>query len=337
MRAAIARDRRRARVAALGLRLGAVGGWLMLAGAAAWLAPAPSRADTISLTWTAPGDDGTAGRGSAYELRFSEQPLSGTDTTSWWNGASTAGILPPPAAAGTRESYVLSGLATGSTYYFVLRTADEAGNWSAYSNVRVRQVGTAGGALATPESFTATVVAGGVDLSWSEPVSGSGSGYHLYRRAGASGMDSLLATITVGYTTWRDASAAGGVSYEYRLATFQGSGEGMPAVAAVSIPTDRLTRASRGIRPYPNPARGKVTLRFPGGTEQGEPARVRLVIYDLTGHKVCELVDRVLPAGEQAIEWSLCSDHGNRVAPGLYNAILDGPRGRTITRIAVVP
>lgn len=111
----------------------------------------------------------------------------------------------------------------------------------------------------------------------------------------------------------------------------------MPAVAAVSVPADRLAGLSRGIRGYPNPARGKVTLRFPGGTQAGEPARVRIVIYDLTGRKVRELVDGVLPAGEQAIEWGLRSDKGNPVAPGIYNAILDGPQGRTITRIAVVP
>lgn len=328
------RDRRRAPAAAP-VRWGAAAAWLVAAAAA--LAPAAGLADTITLTWTAPGDDGAAGRAATYELRFSEQPVAPNDTASWWSSASTAGIIPPPSSAGTRESYSMSGLATGSTYYFVLRTADEVGNWSGFSNVRPRQAGTSGGTLATPDPFTAIVVTGGVDLAWAEPVSGSGSGYHLYRRTGTSEADSLLAAIPVGFTAWRDSSAAGGVTYEYRLATFQGSGEGPPAVASVSVPTDRLAQPSRAIRPYPNPARGKVTLRFPGGTEQGAPGRVRLVIYDLTGHKVCELVDRVLPAGEQAIEWTLCSDHGNRVAPGLYNAILDGPRGRTVTRIAVVP
>lgn len=300
------------------------------------LAPASARADSITLTWTATGDDGTTGRATSYELRFSEQPPSGTDTTSWWSNASTAGVLPPPATAGSRESYVMSGLATGSTYYFVLRVADEAGNRSGYSNVRARQAGTTGGTLATPESFTATAVSGGVDLTWAEPTSGSGSGYHLYRRSGI-GPDSLLASLAVGAVAWRDSSAAGGASYEYRLATFQGSGEGLPAVASISVPADRLANVTTGIHGYPNPAHGRVTLRFAGGTKDGAPGRVRLVIYDLTGRMVSQLVDRVLPAGEQAIEWPCRSDSGNLVAPGLYNAILDGPQGRTVTRIAVVP
>lgn len=299
------------------------------------IAPAPARADSITLAWTATGDDGTAGRATTYELRFSEQPVSGSDTTTWWANASTAGVLPPPASSGSRESYVMSGLATGATYYFVLRVADEAGNWSGFSNVRARQAGTAG-TLATPESFMATAVSGGVDLSWSEPVSGSGSGYHLYRRT-PTGPDSLLASLTVGTVAWQDTSAAGGSSYEYRLATYQGSGEGLPAVASISVPSDRLANVTSGIHGYPNPARGKVTLRFASGSRDGASGRVRLVIYDLTGHVVCQLVDRVLPAGEQAIEWPCRSDAGNAVAPGLYNAILDGPQGRTVTRIAVVP
>lgn len=299
------------------------------------LAPRPARADSVTLTWTATGDDGSAGRATTYDLRFSEQPVSGADTTSWWNAASTAGVLPPPAVAGTRESYTMSGLATGATYYFVLRVADEAGNWSGFSNVDLRQAGTAG-TLATPGAFTASLISNGVDLTWTEPVSGSGSGYHLYRRAG-SGPDTLLTSLAVGATAWCDSSAAGGVSYEYKLATFQGPGEGVPAVASISVPSDRLASAKRGLHGYPNPARGKVTLRFAGGTATGEPGRVRIVIYDLTGHRVCELVDRVLPAGEQAVEWPCRSDAGKPVAPGLYNAILDGPQGRTITRIAVVP
>lgn len=324
---------RRARATVPALALAALIG----AGAAASaFAPEAARADSITLSWTATGDDGALGRATSYELRFSEQAVSGTDTTTWWNNASTAGILPPPATAGSRESYVMSGLATGSTYYFVLRVADEAGNWSGFSNVRARQVGTTGGTLATPESFSATAVSGAVDLTWAEPVSGSGSGYHLYRRSGA-GPDSLLASLPVGDVAWRDSSAAGGSSYEYRLATYQGAGEGIPAVASISVPTDRLANITTGIHGYPNPAHGRVTLRFAGGTRDGAPGRVRLIIYDLTGRMVCQLVDRVLPAGEQAIEWPCRSDSGNPVAPGLYNAILDGPQGRTVTRIAVVP
>jgi len=305
-------------------------------GAALVAAPATARADSVTLSWTSTGDDMYTGRASGYELRYSDQPVASADTASWWSAASTAGVLPPPSNPGTRETYVMSGLATGTTYYFVLRVSDEVPNWSAYSNVCVRTAGGTGGGLATPASFAARVIGGDVELTWEEPTSGAGNGYHLYRSA-AGGPDSLLATLGVSTTAWDDTSVVGGVTYLYKLATYQDAAEGTPATVSISVPTGPVVSASSGIHGYPNPARGRVTLRFVGGTKDGEPGHVRLAIYDLTGRLVSRLIDRVLPAGEQSFDWLCRSDAGNPVAPGLYNAILDAPLGRTITRIAVVP
>ncbi len=307
---------------------------LIALGAALAAAPAMGRADTISLSWTATGDDGSSGRASAYELRYSDQPVVGGDTTGWWSGASTAGVLPAPATAGTRETYTMSGLTTGTSYYFVLRVADEVPNWSTYSNVRQKTAG--GGTLATPASFTARAVGGGVELTWEEPASGAGSGYHLYRND-SSGGDSLVATLAVSTTSWSDTSVAGGLTYRYTLATYLASAEGVPAIATISVPTDLLAGTSTGLHGYPNPARSHLTLRFPGGDKEGAPARVRVAIYDLTGRLVSRLLDAVYPAGDQTAEWLCRSDAGSPVAPGLYNVIFDGPQGRMITRIAVVP
>ncbi len=43
---------------------------------------------------------------------------------------------PTPAVAGTSQNKTVSGLpSTGTTYYFAIKTMDEAGNWSSLSNV----------------------------------------------------------------------------------------------------------------------------------------------------------------------------------------------------------
>jgi len=42
---------------------------------------------SVVLQWTAPGDDGTSGRASVYDIRYRTTAISGTDTTTWWNGA----------------------------------------------------------------------------------------------------------------------------------------------------------------------------------------------------------------------------------------------------------
>ena len=93
-------------------------------------------ANAVTLIWTAPGDDGTIGRASRYDLRYSANAISGTDTTSWWNAATVVNMTgKTPAAAGQPDSMVVSGLSSGTKYFAILRTADEVPNWSGYSNV----------------------------------------------------------------------------------------------------------------------------------------------------------------------------------------------------------
>jgi hypothetical protein len=306
-----------------------------LAAVAAFLFPGVAAADSVTLTWTAPGDDGNAGRAASYELRYSDQPIAGQDTVSWWGSASTAGALPAPQTAGARESFTVQGLTTGLTYYFVLRTSDEVPNVSGFSNVRSRVVGAT--ALATPAGFTAQAVSGGVRLSWQEPVSGAGQGYHLYRRDGASGPDTLLHSAAVAETTWTDPAVTAGSSYEYRITTYQGSAEGTAAVATISVPVVSLVEGATVIEGYPNPARGSVTLRFRAETKTGTPGHVRIVVFDMGGHRISQLLNGEVPAGEQTIQWPCRSDRGTPVAPGIYNVILDGPGGRSVVRLAVVP
>ena len=90
---------------------------------------------TLVISWTAPGDDGTTGRATSYDLRYRSTPISGIDTLSWWNAATPVPAEPIPGVAGSTDSVRVRGLTPITTYYFVLRVADEVPNWSAYSNV----------------------------------------------------------------------------------------------------------------------------------------------------------------------------------------------------------
>jgi|GEM_PF-1347454 len=86
---------------------------------------------TLDLTWTAPGDDGTSGRATSYQFRYS----TSTITASNWNSATPLNGLPSPKAAGGIETYTVTGLTAKTTYYFALRTLDEVPNVSSLSNV----------------------------------------------------------------------------------------------------------------------------------------------------------------------------------------------------------
>ncbi len=324
-------DPRRIRVARL----------IRVLGAAALLAlpgPALAAVGSVPLHWTAPGDDGDIGRATSYMLRYSTTPVSGADTTSWWAAATAAAGLPAPQPAGSAESFTVAGLDSGATYYFIIRAVDDANNVADFSNVAVKQAGATGTVvLATPSGFSARAATRAVDLSWQALTSGAGSGYHLYRSTGASAADTLLGVLPVDATAYTDTTVAAGTQYTYRLAAFQGTAEGVPAVAQVSMPGDLLAAAATGIHGYPNPAHGSVTFRFLGGTRTGEAGSTHIAIYDLTGRRIRDLLHGVVPAGEQTIQWNGRSDHGQLVAPGVYNVILDGPAGRSTTRIALVP
>lgn len=309
-------------------------------GAASFLAlltPSGVWAASIPLSWTAPGDDGNVGRAAGYELRYSKTAVAG-DTVSWWAAATSAGALPPPQTAGTRETFTVAGLDSAATYYFVIRTADEVPNWAGFSNVAVRSTGGGTPTLVTPTGFASQIVAGDVRLSWNMVTSGNPAGYHLYRRLIPNSIGTLMLTAPVTQTSWTDSSVAQGATYEYSIATYSGSNESAPARTTITVPGASPPPAvTTELIGYPNPARGAVTLRFHAGDANGAPGRVKLVVYDLRGKRVRTLVDEVLPAGDTTVSWPCLSDAGNAVAPGLYQAILDTPQGRQVTRLAIVP
>ncbi len=88
-------------------------------------------AGAVSLTWVAPGDDGQAGAASSYQVRFATAPI--TDAT--WPLATVSAGAPTPGPVGSPEVLTVSGLASGTPYFFAVRAVDEAGNVGPLSNV----------------------------------------------------------------------------------------------------------------------------------------------------------------------------------------------------------
>ncbi len=107
---------------------------------------------SASLSWTAPGDDSTSGTAATYDIRYS--PTVITDAN--WNAAIQADGEPSPQVAGSTETFTITGLSPGQTYYFAIKTADEVPNWSALSNI----------VSATTDSPDTTPPAAITDLSW---------------------------------------------------------------------------------------------------------------------------------------------------------------------------
>jgi len=130
------------------------------------------------LTWTAPGDDGSTGTATLYDIRYSSSPIV---TLADFTAAALVSGEPAPAVAGTVQTMTVGGLTSNTPYYFVMKTRDEAPNISAVSNT----------------ANLATISGGG-----------GGGGYidstgPLYSLVGASSITSTAATIT-----WRTDESA---------------------------------------------------------------------------------------------------------------------------------
>jgi hypothetical protein len=85
---------------------------------------------TMSLAWTAPGDDGTTGTATEYDFRYSTSTITASNFAS-----ATHFPISVPSGAGSVDSRVVTGLLACHAYFFALKTRDEWGNWSGISNV----------------------------------------------------------------------------------------------------------------------------------------------------------------------------------------------------------
>jgi len=86
---------------------------------------------TITLRWTAPGDDGMTGTASAYDLRMSTSSI----TSANFSSATAVMPVPPVASAGTVQTYLIQNLTPGTTYYFAIKARDDVSNWSALGTI----------------------------------------------------------------------------------------------------------------------------------------------------------------------------------------------------------
>jgi hypothetical protein len=87
--------------------------------------------NSVILGWTAPGDDGSSGTATSYDLRYSLAPIDAGN----FAAATAFPIQPFPSAGGTSQTYVALNLTPNTNYYFAIKARDENNNVAAISNV----------------------------------------------------------------------------------------------------------------------------------------------------------------------------------------------------------
>ena len=134
---------------------------------------------TMALNWTAPGDDSTFGTAVQYDLRYSTSSIDAGTFAS-----ATPFTIAPPRTAGSSECRIVSGLLGCRTYYFAIKTKDDAGNWSAISNLPVTGTTVCGQntvAYCGEGAPQAPVPVGEASLSFSRPYPNPARGATSFR------------------------------------------------------------------------------------------------------------------------------------------------------------
>jgi hypothetical protein len=169
-------------------------------------AEAQTTHNSVTLTWTTPGDDSLTGTAAQFDIRYSTAAITAAN----WASASQVTGEPAPAASGTRQSFTVTGLAPATTYYFAIKTADEVPNWSILSNVLSRTT------LAAPDLTRPAALALAVTNATDSTVTLGWT---------ATGDDSLTGTATAYDIRW---STAPITAANWASAT-QATGEPAPA------------------------------------------------------------------------------------------------------------
>jgi subtilisin family serine protease len=138
-------------------------------GAITDLSVVAAQGSRATLAWTAPGDDGSEGTASSYDVRFSTSPIDAENFLS----ATPAGGEPDPDSSGAHQETDVHGLAFGIRYYFAIVARDELGNVSPLSNVASGVTLGPPDIAVSPDSLTADLLTG---ASTSRTVTISNSG-----------------------------------------------------------------------------------------------------------------------------------------------------------------
>ncbi|MBN2357549.1 T9SS type A sorting domain-containing protein, partial [candidate division KSB1 bacterium] len=272
---------------------------------------------TLTLRWTAVGDDGlSGGPAQVYYIRYDTIPPD--NIWAWWATAGVVSPVPTPGPPGSTDEITLMLLEPNQAYYIGIRVLDDVGNASDIAFVTET---TTPVELAT---FTARVVKDRILLNWATHSETNNFGFDVERRLSAATAYERIAFVGGAGTstsprsyTYVDQPQHIGRVY-YRLKQIDTDGRTTysdEVMAQVSAPQSFVLTQN-----YPNPFNPNTTFSYQ--IPEGVSAQVELIIYDLLGRKVRTLLRKAALPGYYQTTWDGRDDDGRMTGSGVYIYIL---------------
>jgi hypothetical protein len=297
-----------------------------------WIARAQG-VDSVTVAWTAPGDDDRFGTATAYDVRVSDAPI---DAGSFAAARHIDGA-PAPASAGTKQHFVIRGLDRDTVYYIALRTVDDAGNWSNVSNL-VRWDWIVDHAPPSPPQHPGGQKQGeSVVVSWPPSSESDLQGYNVYRSSSSNGSYVQINTQLVLTNQFVDAHPPTNSSAAwYEVTAVDASGNESARSASISVALSASATDWALDAAYPNPSRAPSVVQIPVSVPVTASGELVIDIFD-SGNRLVRRVHAAASPGPQRVQWDGKNDAGIDVAPGVYRACLESAGSKVSIRLLRVP
>ena len=283
-------------------------------------------ASSVSLTWTATGDDSLTGTATRYEVRWSTALITAANFSA---ATLVSSGVPAPAVAGTVQGCTVTSLDRSVDLHFAARVADEVNNWSALSSDLLVPLALDAAPPASPSGLTAAKEAGGVHLSWTPNGEPDLAGYHVYRATSAGGTFTRLDGSLLVAADFVDTSAPDSASLWYAVSAVDASNNESAHSAALVYtahapgPLAASINAVRLQPGYPNPSRLGEAVTLNVDVPASGPVDGRIDIVNSAGERVCSIaLQGLTPGARNTRTWNGQNEAGRVYAPGVYRALL---------------
>ena len=173
----------------------------------------------------------------------------------------------------TGTTYTDSTVTTSTSYSYIVKSKDAAGNVSAASNTATVTTPASVTVPLAPSNVTATKSGSSMAVKWTDRATNE-TGYKVYRN------DLLIATLGANASGYKDTKVTRGVTYTYCVAAYNGAGEGKTCTGTGAGASEATSDAETPADGFT--AGNTVVVTAEGVSLRAEPSRQAIVVEVLS-------------------------------------------------------